>query len=279
MVCAHRWTALLTALWLGSAAMAANAAVPGVQQSEWRQVLQVVDGDTLRLKNGEKLRLIGINTPELRLRGRRRGMPEPLAETARSALQTLIGTDNPRYRVLLQSGSERRDRYGRLLAHARHPDGRLLAAELLRQGLGMQAMIPPNTAHWEEYAAAEAEAREALRGVWDEPYYAARPVASLGSADTGFRRVLGVARTFGQRRRSALLMGKRLYLPVPSASLVYFRDHWLWDTPGGTCIELRGWLVIAGRSGDGLARLRMSLHHPALLMRRPDKDCHGIDAP
>ena len=284
MTRAPRWAAtLLPTLWLALAAAPTAAASPPAAQQQalqaaaaappgtlWR-VQRVVDGDTLRLVGGEKLRLIGINTPELRSRSR--GAPEPLAAAARAALRSLIATDNPERQVLLEPGRERRDRYGRLLAHARHPDGRLLAAALLREGLGMQALIPPNTAHWQRLAAAEAEARAAQRGVWANPYYAARPVAALGKADAGFRRVLGIARPLGERR-TALLMGERLYLPVPSASLAHFRSHWLWDAPRGACVELSGWLV-AVDSASGAARLRMALHHPALLRRRPAEDCRG----
>ena len=288
MICASRRLSLLPMPWLitlwissiaatTSSTASATAQPPATETTNpQQQVQRVVDGDTLRLADGEQLRLIGINTPELRPRGKRTGPAEPLAQAARTALQSLIAMDNPERLIALEPGLERRDRYGRLLAHVRHPNGRLLAAELLRQGLGWQALIPPNTTYWTQLSAAESEARRARRGVWGIPSYAARPVATLRRADTGFRRVLGIARPLGHRR-TALLMGEQLYLPVPSASLQHFRDHWLWGAPDGACVEVRGWLVAiaATRTGSKAAQLRMALHHPALIQQRPAEHCRA----
>jgi endonuclease YncB( thermonuclease family) len=50
-------------------------------------VSQVVDGDTLRLKDGRLIRFIGINTPEL---ARKEKPAEPLAKKARKVLQSLL---------------------------------------------------------------------------------------------------------------------------------------------------------------------------------------------
>ena len=80
--------------------------------TEHSQVTYVYDGDTVKLKDGRRLRFIGINTPEVS----RKGKPvQPLAEAARTALQDLLDTHNGT--LLLQYGQQDHDRYGRLLAH------------------------------------------------------------------------------------------------------------------------------------------------------------------
>ena len=89
-------------------------------------VRQVVDGDTLRLVDGRSIRLIGINTPELGRKGR---SDEPYAMQARRRLQALVDASDGR--VGLLPGEQRKDRYGRTLAHLYDAQGRNLEAQLL----------------------------------------------------------------------------------------------------------------------------------------------------
>ena len=70
------------------------------------------DGDTVRLKDNRRVRLLGINAPELR---RKNHPGEALAIEARNALRALV--EQHSYRAGLRFGSERDDRYGRTLAH------------------------------------------------------------------------------------------------------------------------------------------------------------------
>ncbi|MBF3305298.1 thermonuclease family protein, partial [Pseudomonas aeruginosa] len=51
------------------------------------EVARVVDGDTVRLRDGRSVRLIGINAPELAHNGR---TTEPFAEAAKQRLQALV---------------------------------------------------------------------------------------------------------------------------------------------------------------------------------------------
>ena len=71
------------------------------------RVSKVVDGDTLRLQDGRRVRLIGINTPELSHYGR---PVEPFAVQAQRRLQALVAA-NDGY-VGLQVGSQAKDHYG-----------------------------------------------------------------------------------------------------------------------------------------------------------------------
>src|SRR5690606_5958204 len=103
-------------IWLAVWVEAEECLAPVVH--ERAQVAQVVDGDTLRLRDGRTVRLLAINAPELA----NDGNPEqPLARASREAVVAFIaGTEF----VQLSFESRRADRYGRILAHVTHPSGR-----------------------------------------------------------------------------------------------------------------------------------------------------------
>ena len=74
-------------------------------------VRYVSDGDTVVLTDQRRVRLIGINTPEL---GHKGNPNQPLAIRARDQLRALLFTENNR--VKLRLGKEKQDRHGRWLA-------------------------------------------------------------------------------------------------------------------------------------------------------------------
>jgi len=124
-------------------------------------VERVVDGDTIVVSGGERVRLIGVDTPETKDPRRPVGcFGQQASEFTASLLR--VGS-----RVRLVGDAEPRDRFDRLLAYAyRLPDGLFVNAELLRQGFGQVLSIPPNVAHAEEFVVLAREAREAGRGLW-----------------------------------------------------------------------------------------------------------------
>lgn len=88
----------------------------------------VIDGDTFVAEGAGKVRLIGVDTPEL---GRDGKKDEPGAEKARRFLKELIGGKT----VLLDYDSERFDKYGRTLAYVTTETGLSVNEELLKRGL------------------------------------------------------------------------------------------------------------------------------------------------
>lgn len=122
-------------------------------------VTQVLDGDTVVLDTGHKVRLVGIDTPELE----REGKPADfLAHKAKKVLADLALNQ----KVRLEYDQLRYDRFGRLLAHLFLPDGRHLNRELVAQGLARVYTIPPNVKYREELLAAQREAIQSRRGIW-----------------------------------------------------------------------------------------------------------------
>jgi endonuclease YncB( thermonuclease family) len=228
-----------------SASPAADCQAP--DRTEHQHIRFVIDGDTLRLNSGRDVRLIGLDTPEL---SHGEGEDKPFARAARSALSALIERSGGE--VLLQTGSDPQDRYRRRLAHVYTPDGDNLTAELLRQGLGFQAVVAPNLAHIDCYRRAETEARQAGRGLWRNG------VDDAAKTDEpGFHLLHGRVVKVGQSRRAVWLnLEGDIEVKVPhpvwraltSASPKAFLNRRL---------EVRGWFY---RQRE---RLRVKVSHPA----------------
>jgi len=121
-------------------------------------VLRVVDGDTLLLQNRARVRLLGIDTPEVAHEGR---PGEPLGAEAAEFTRQFIG-GRP---VQLRLDHERLDPYGRWLAYV-YVDGQMLNEALLHAGLAevfRKARCSDSTK--KRFLAAEAEARRKRRGL------------------------------------------------------------------------------------------------------------------
>ncbi len=135
-------------------------------------VERVVDGDTLIVAGGMRVRLIGINTPELARDGR---PDEPGAIEARDFLQNAV-TGRA---ISLGFDREPFDKYGRRLAYV-YDHGKLINEEIIRAGLSRaQTQYHYNSAMKTRFLRAEHEAQGRGAGQWSE---AAGP-ASTGAAD------------------------------------------------------------------------------------------------
>ena len=134
---------------------------PAVSEREYL-VERVVDGDTLLLANRERVRLLGVDTPETVAPDR---PVEPFGKAASEFTRRLVEGQN----VRLGFDKERVDRFGRTLAYVYLEDGTLLNEELIRAGLSKaQLQYPYSSAMKRRFRAAESEAREAQRGLWSE---------------------------------------------------------------------------------------------------------------
>ncbi|MDH3229040.1 MAG: thermonuclease family protein [Alphaproteobacteria bacterium] len=147
----------------------------------------IVDGDTVLLADGREVRLVGIQAPKLPL-GRRNFLKWPLADRARSALESLtLGRT-----VFLSYGGQRVDRHGRQLAQLTLDDGSWVQRILLSQGLARVYSFADNRALVAEMLAAERAARQARAGIWDNPFYAIRSPFDLARDIGTFQLVEGL---------------------------------------------------------------------------------------
>jgi endonuclease YncB( thermonuclease family) len=222
------------------------------------RVKHVVDGDTLVLTDGRKLRLIGIDTPEI---GRGGFNDEPYARPARSALQALV--QSPGRVVGLSYDRERTDHYGRTLAHLFLTNGDNVTARLLAQGVGPQLVIPPNHDYLGCYLAAEREAFRKQRGIWTLPEFQPLNPLQLAGDIAGRRVIQGrVTRVIERKGGIYLELGPSVVIRIARTDLRYF------DQP--TLTQLRGQQVLArGRLYRGHGKLRLRVRHPAYLWRAP----------
>jgi micrococcal nuclease len=138
-------------------ALPAAAAPPALEAT----VVRVVDGDTIQVRIGsrlEKVRYIGVNTPELH--HPRRG-EEPGGREAAAVNRGLVAGRH----VRLELDVRTRDRYGRLLAYV-WIGSTMVNAELVRLGYAQVMTVPPNVRHQALFVRLQREARAGHRGLW-----------------------------------------------------------------------------------------------------------------
>ena len=143
-----------------------------VWAADFFTVRHVSDGDTLTLDDGRKVRLIGVDTPEMsdESRNRRNAVSNHLdAATVRGfavKAKDFLREQVEGRPVRLEYDWQRLDKYGRTLAYVyRQPDEVLLNAEILRQGYGFAYLRFPFK-YSAQFSAYAQEARQARRGLW-----------------------------------------------------------------------------------------------------------------
>lgn len=124
----------------------------------------VIDGDTVGLANGEKVRLIGIDSPE---------SGQPYYTEVKNKLRELVEGKE----VLLEKDVGDRDKYGRLVRYI-WLGTTLINLEMVKQGYSKSYTYPPDVKYQTQILAAEKEAREKQLGLWGA--ISTQPKASTG---------------------------------------------------------------------------------------------------
>lgn len=122
------------------------------------QVSEVIDGDTIRLDNGQKVRYIGVNTPETH---RTDKITRAMGERARAYNESLVLGKT----VRLEFDVQEKDRFGRTLAYV-YIDGLFVNAELVSSGYASASPFKPNTKYASLFKKLEQEARYNKKGLW-----------------------------------------------------------------------------------------------------------------
>lgn len=120
----------------------------------------VLDGDTIEVGARLRVRLLGIDAPEI---GAGFDTPAAFAAEARRHLASLVAQ---RY-VRLETEADITDKYGRRLAYVFRDDGLFVNAEMLRAGLARVSARTP-LRRLEELRRAEQAAQQARRGLWGD---------------------------------------------------------------------------------------------------------------
>jgi endonuclease YncB( thermonuclease family) len=239
--------------FLALSAQAANNCEPR-QTPQWHHIDYVHDGDSLRLTNRKKIRLIGVNTPELARSGR---TEEPFARAATDFVKKQIDRANGRIGLIYDDN--RKDHYGRTLAHVFLPDQVNLTEQLLLNGLGSHIAISPNLDFNGCYASAQQAARTKERNLWEPARQTIKDLNNLKTLPGGFQHVKGTVTRIGEGRNNLWLnFGDKLAVRIAKDDLIYFSQ-----LPPATLlnktIETSGWVYTA----KGQKRLRV--YHPSVI--------------
>jgi micrococcal nuclease len=123
------------------------------------RVVNVVDGDTIEIEGGQRVRFIGVNTPE--------------TVHPTKAVECFGKEASDFNKALLKDGYVRlerdisdTDKYGRLLRYIYLADGTFVNLELVSRGYAYADTYPPDVAHAKEFVAAQAAARTGRIGLW-----------------------------------------------------------------------------------------------------------------
>lgn len=123
-----------------------------VKISESFTIAEVIDGDTVKLENGQAIRLLGINSPEA---------DEHYYKESGDRLAALVLWKN----VKLESGPEDKDRYGRLLRYIFIGDT-FVNLQMVKEGYATVYILNPDEKYYLEFKEAEKDAKEKKIGVW-----------------------------------------------------------------------------------------------------------------
>ncbi|MBI2342832.1 MAG: thermonuclease family protein [Deltaproteobacteria bacterium] len=134
-------------------------------------VKKVIDGDTVTLSDGRKVRLIGVDTPESRPNGKaihdsKKGMVKLKTILFLGSRASAFTKQKALHQaVKVEYDHERKDKYGRTLAYLRFSDGSLLNETIIREGFGC-AYRKFDFIYKERFISVESEARAQKRGLW-----------------------------------------------------------------------------------------------------------------
>lgn len=133
-------------------------------KGEQVKVVRVVDGDTIEIEGGKKVRYIGIDTPETVDPRRPVGC---FGHEASEENRRLIEGKTIR---LIKDVSET-DKFGRLLRYVFIKEGGnevFVNDYLVRHGFARAATFPPDVAYTTQFVSAEREAKDNQRGLWQK---------------------------------------------------------------------------------------------------------------
>lgn len=226
-------------------------------------VTHIYDGDTVKLANGDKVRLIGINTPEMNYDT---GKPQPFAQEAKRHLEKLILGK----KIGVKYGLEKTDRYQRKLAHIFLPNGTNVQYGLLKEGLAFTTFFPPNLWGHNCYLHAESIAKRNKLRVWNNPYF--KPVAAneINKNQLGFKHVTGtVSHVINSNKSIQIILSNKVSLRISKKDIHYFKNF----KPGLTGKQLTG-LTITASGWISLHKNRFSIRikHPGALRVKSTKN-------
>lgn len=198
------------------------------------RVKAIYDGDTILLENGKKIRLLGINTPEVE------GRHKTAQAGGEEAKQWLVA-ELKNIKVRLEKDIEKKDKYGRVLAHVFTEDKKHINYQLVRNGLASVNIYPPNLKYVNKLLDAEKQAEQKQLGIWGNDAYSPKQVADIGVVRiNGWQRVLGKIKNIRNTRKNIYLnFSDTFAIKINRKTLPLFPKL---ESYLGKQLEVRGWI-------------------------------------
>lgn len=251
---ASNWAPFVFISLLTLSAQSTAATCQSLHYDQTVSVAEVYDGDTVRLSNNQKLRFIGINTPERGMNGK---ADQPFYAQAKKQLQELIKANNNQLKLVF--GKDRYDRHKRLLADVFTTDGKNLTEILIRNGMGYHITVPPNIRFLNCYKEAQDDARIKRRGIWSHEFSRTIKAKAVTQATQGFQRIKGKVTRVGESHTAYWLnLDKDVVLRIEKKYLPYFKELHP-KTFLNKNVIAQGWLYFRNNE------YRMSVKHSASL--------------
>lgn len=218
----------------------------------------VYDGDTLLLTDKRKIRLIGIDTPEVKHHKQKK---QAYSAKAKEALRELLKKHN--YRISLRYGPEKKDRYSRTLAHVFTPDGINISTWLLENSFAKTLVFPPNIQLAQCYKETELEAQSRSLRIWGLKQNQLLLAKSLSSRVKGDVRLKGKVKKVTHHKKSIIIeldsdKKSHIRLRIQKKHLAYFKKlntKKLWDKT----------IIISGYLKNKRNKRMIDLKHPSQL--------------
>ncbi len=119
------------------------------------KVTRVIDGDTIEIEGGQRVRYIGINAPEFNDNN------NCFAKESFLKNKELVEGKI----ISLERDISETDKFGRLLRYV-YIDKFLINELLVKEGYANVSTYPPDVKYYEKFIKAEKEAQEFNRGLW-----------------------------------------------------------------------------------------------------------------
>ena len=138
------------------------AACLSLKTADGHRVKFVYDGDTILLENTQRVRYLGIDSPEI---DHKEGKSEFLAHESRKLNIRLV----KRAQIRLEFDKEQKDHYGRLLAYVFLKDGEMVNAILVRKGMAHVLLNNRGLKHGNFLLECQRKAMKEKLGIWSRP--------------------------------------------------------------------------------------------------------------
>ncbi len=222
--------------------------------ADYQTVKWVYDGDTLLLKDGRKIRLIGINAPEV-AHHKKKG--ERYGREAGEKLRELLKKFNNQVR--LEIGKEPLDRYKRHLAHVFLSDGTDVSRWMLLNGWATTMIFPPNVHYVDDYQQAQRLAQQKKLNIWQQKNFQILSPSQLKTSYTGYVRLKARIKNINIRKNTLYFqLNKKIFIKLEKRYKRYF-THYDPEQLQHKEIIIRG--LLKKRRGKRIIRLR----HPTQL--------------